>query len=87
MVLEAIPADLAAEISRSIKIPTIGIGAGVGCDGQILVTNDLLGLFEDFQPKFVRRYASLAQVMRDAFTRYIDDVREHRFPAEHEGYN
>ena len=86
MVLEAIPADLAAEISRSIKIPTIGIGAGVGCDGQILVTNDLLGLFEEFQPKFVRRYASLAQVMRDAFTRYIDDVREHRFPAEHEGY-
>lgn len=86
IVLEAIPADLATEISQAIKIPTIGIGAGVGCDGQILVTNDLLGLFEDFHPKFVRRYADLAQVMRNAFARYIDDVRERRFPAEHEGY-
>jgi 3-methyl-2-oxobutanoate hydroxymethyltransferase len=86
MVLEAIPADLAKEISQSVRIPTIGIGAGAGCDGQILVTNDLLGLFEDFQPKFVRRYAELARVMRDAFARYVNDVRERRFPAEHEMY-
>lgn len=86
MVLEAIPADFAKEISQMIPIPTIGIGAGGGCDGQILVTNDLLGLFEDFQPKFVRRYAELAQVMRDAFRRYIDDVRQHRFPAKDEEY-
>jgi len=86
MVLEAIPSDLAREISLSIKIPTIGIGAGVGCDGQILVTNDLLGLFEEFQPKFVRRYADLAKTMREAFTQYISDVRERRFPSEHEEY-
>lgn len=86
IVLEAIPADLATEISRAIPIPTIGIGAGVGCDGQVLVVNDLLGLFEDFQPKFVRRYAQLAQVMREAFARYRDDVQQSEFPSPNEGY-
>jgi 3-methyl-2-oxobutanoate hydroxymethyltransferase len=86
IVLEAIPSDLAAEISRAIPIPTIGIGAGVGCDGQILVTNDLLGLFEDFKPRFVRRYAHLAEEMRNAFTRYTEDVRARRFPSAEESY-
>ncbi|MBI3872197.1 MAG: 3-methyl-2-oxobutanoate hydroxymethyltransferase [candidate division Zixibacteria bacterium] len=86
IVLEGIPADLAAEITQQIPIPTIGIGAGVGCDGQILVTNDLLGLFEDFQPKFVRRYAHLAQTMREAFVRYVEDVRARQFPSKDESY-
>lgn len=86
IVLESIPAGLAAEISQAIEIPTIGIGAGVGCDGQILVTNDLLGLFPDFRPKFVRRYAELSTAMKDAFTRYRDDVRARRFPGPDESY-
>ena len=86
IVLEAITADLATEISRAIPIPTIGIGAGVGCDGQILVTNDMLGLFENFQPKFVRRYADLAAAMKEAFARYLEDVREGRFPGAEETY-
>jgi 3-methyl-2-oxobutanoate hydroxymethyltransferase len=86
MVLECIPADLAAEITRATPIPTIGIGAGVGCDGQILVTNDLLGLFEDFHPKFVRRYAELAPTMREAFGHFIEDVRSHRFPSAEESH-
>ncbi|MEW5702468.1 MAG: 3-methyl-2-oxobutanoate hydroxymethyltransferase [Candidatus Zixiibacteriota bacterium] len=84
IVIESVPADLAAEITRAIPIPTIGIGAGVGCDGQVLVTNDMLGLFEDFHPKFVRRYAELADTMRAAFAGYIDDVRERRFPSADE---
>jgi 3-methyl-2-oxobutanoate hydroxymethyltransferase len=86
IVLEAITADLATEISEAIPIPTIGIGAGPECDGQILVTNDILGLFEDFQPKFVRRYANLAVTMKDAFARYLEDVREGRFPSADETY-
>lgn len=87
IVLEAITADLATEISLAISIPTIGIGAGVGCDGQVLVTNDMLGLFEDFQPKYVRRYANLAAEMKDAFVRYVEDVREGRFPNAGEAYH
>jgi 3-methyl-2-oxobutanoate hydroxymethyltransferase len=86
IVLESIPAGLAAEISQAIEIPTIGIGAGVGCDGQILVTNDLLGLFPDFRPKFVRRYAELSLAMKDAFTRFRDDVRARKFPGPDESY-
>lgn len=86
MVLESIPAEVATKISESIAIPTIGIGAGVGCDGQILVTNDLLGLFPDFRPKFVRRYAELATSMKEAFTKYRDDVRAKRFPGPEESY-
>lgn len=86
IVLESIPAELASQISARITIPTIGIGAGVGCDGQILVTNDLLGLFPDFRPKFVRRYADLAATMKDAFTKYRDDVRAKRFPGKEESY-
>jgi len=86
VVLEAIPASLAGEITRAVAIPTIGCGAGPDCDGQILVTNDLLGLFEDFQPKFVRRYAHLAQAMRESFAHYVDDVRSRRFPSADESY-
>lgn len=87
IVLEAMTTDLAAEISQAIPIPTIGIGAGAGCDGQVLVTNDMLGLFEDFQPKYVRRYANLGGAMRDAFKRYVDDVRAGRFPNDDESYH
>jgi 3-methyl-2-oxobutanoate hydroxymethyltransferase len=86
IVLEAISSELAAEISEAIPIPTIGIGAGLNCDGQILVSNDMLGLFEDFQPKFVRQYARLAAEMREAFENYRDDVRDGRFPGEDEMY-
>ncbi len=86
IVLESIPAYLASQITAKIAIPTIGIGAGVGCDGQILVTNDLLGLFPDFRPKFVRRYADLASTMKDAFMKYRDDVRAKRFPGPEESY-
>jgi len=82
VVLEAVPARLAALISRSLTIPTIGIGAGAGCDGQVLVTHDLLGLFDRFTPKFVKRYANLADQMRNAFSAYRDDVQARSFPAE-----
>ena len=81
IVLEAVPARLAEYISRKISIPTIGIGAGAGCDGQVLVTHDLLGLFERFTPKFVRQYANLHETMNKAFKEYIDDVAAKRFPA------
>jgi 3-methyl-2-oxobutanoate hydroxymethyltransferase len=86
VVLEKIPAELATEISRNLEIPTIGIGAGAGCDGQILVTPDMLGLYTRFQPRFVRRYAEVASVMREAFERYVADVRAGDFPSEDESY-
>jgi 3-methyl-2-oxobutanoate hydroxymethyltransferase len=81
VVLEAIPDRVAELISRRIGIPTIGIGAGVGCDGQVLVTHDLLGLFDRFTPKFVKKYASLHAEMARAFAEYIEDVETRRFPA------
>lgn len=81
IVLESIPARLAEYISKHISIPTIGIGAGGGCDGQVLVTHDLLGLFERFTPKFVKQYANLHDAMKKAFVEYIDDVETKRFPA------
>ena len=86
IVLEKIPASLAAEISRDLVIPTLGIGAGAGCDGQILVTPDMLGLYTRFQPRFVRRYAELGQIMRGAFERYVHDVKSGDFPSEDESY-
>jgi len=86
LVLEKIPANLASEVSQQLKIPTIGIGAGNGCDGQILVTHDLLGLFEKFKPKFVRRYAKLAQEIRRATENYVNDVKATTFPNESEGF-
>jgi 3-methyl-2-oxobutanoate hydroxymethyltransferase len=86
IVLEKIPATLAAEISRGLAIPTLGIGAGSGCDGQILVTPDMLGLYTRFQPRFVRRYAEVAEVMRGAFERFVQDVKAGDFPSEDESY-
>ncbi len=86
VVLEKIPATLGARITESISIPTIGIGAGMQCSGQILVTHDMLGLFEDFRPRFVRRYAAMADDMDDAFRRYIQDVKSGHFPNESESY-
>ncbi|MBL8077879.1 MAG: 3-methyl-2-oxobutanoate hydroxymethyltransferase [Anaerolineales bacterium] len=81
LVLESVPARLAEYISRQISIPTIGIGAGPGCDGQVLVTHDVLGLFERFTPKFVKQYANFHAEMNKAFMDYIDDVESKRFPA------
>ncbi len=86
IVLEKIPAGLATEVSRSVDVPTIGIGAGPGCDGQILVTHDMLGLYTKFHPRFVRRYAHLAEAMRQAFEHYAADVRSRDFPSEDESY-
>ena len=82
LVLESVPARLAEYISKQISIPTIGIGAGVGCDGQVLVTHDLLGLFERFTPKFVKQYANFHAEMHKAFADYLEDVETKRFPAE-----
>jgi 3-methyl-2-oxobutanoate hydroxymethyltransferase len=86
VVLEGIPGPLAATITAELPIPTIGIGAGVSCDGQVLVTHDLLGLFTDFRPRFVRRYAELAGVISEAVARYVDDVRQARYPGPDETY-
>lgn len=82
LVLESIPARLAALITQTVSIPTIGIGAGAACDGQVLVTPDLLGLYERFTPKFAKQYAQLATTMRQAFAAYRDEVRARTFPAE-----
>jgi 3-methyl-2-oxobutanoate hydroxymethyltransferase len=81
LVLESVPARLAEYISKQISIPTIGIGAGAGCDGQVLVTHDMLGLFDRFTPKFVKQYTNFHAEMNKAFTDYIDDVESKRFPA------
>jgi 3-methyl-2-oxobutanoate hydroxymethyltransferase len=81
LVLESVPVQLAEYISQQISIPTIGIGAGAGCDGQVLVSHDLLGLFERFTPKFVKKYADLHAEMQKAFSEYIADVQAQQFPA------
>jgi len=86
LVLEGIPSRLGAAVSRELAIPTIGIGAGPGCDGQVLVSHDLLGLYLGHTPKFVRRYAELGDATRDAFERFVADVRARRFPSETESY-
>ncbi|MEZ5988046.1 MAG: 3-methyl-2-oxobutanoate hydroxymethyltransferase [Planctomycetota bacterium] len=86
IVLEKIPTSLGRRITERLTIPTIGIGAGPACDGQILVTHDMLGLFTRFHPRFVRRYANLAEEMVRAFKDYAEDVREGRFPTERESY-
>jgi 3-methyl-2-oxobutanoate hydroxymethyltransferase len=79
-VLEMVPADLAAEISGKISIPTIGIGAGGGCDGQVLVIHDLLGFDEDFNPKFLKKYANLGATIADALAKYDKEVKSGVFP-------
>lgn len=86
VVLEAIPAALARRITESVAIPTIGIGAGPHCDGQVLVLYDLLGLFDDFMPKFVRPYAHLKADALQALRRYKEEVEQQKFPAESESY-
>jgi 3-methyl-2-oxobutanoate hydroxymethyltransferase len=86
VVLELMPASLAARITESVSIPTIGIGAGVGCDGQVLVLPDLLGLNEGFTPKFLKRYANLADNVRDAVRAFGDDVKQHRYPSPDQSF-
>lgn len=86
VVLEKIPAALAADVTNSLSIPTIGIGAGNGCDGQVLVVQDMLGINKGFSPKFLRRYANLGDVMDKAFRSYIHDVKDGSFPSENEQY-
>lgn len=81
VVFECVPAKLAALISKQLRIPTIGIGAGAGCDGQVLVYQDMLGMFSDYQPKFVRRFADVGAVMREAFAEYKDEIQAEQFPA------
>jgi len=87
IVLEKIPRSLAAEITQAISVPTIGIGAGVECDGQILVVHDMLGLYERFNPRFVRKYAEMAEEMRKAFRAYREDVLSRKFPSDKESYD
>jgi 3-methyl-2-oxobutanoate hydroxymethyltransferase len=82
LVLECIPAEIAAKVTASIPIPTIGIGAGAGCDGQVLVLPDMLGMFDDLRPKFVKRYAELGEAIRAAVRQYCSEVQSGQFPAE-----
>ncbi len=86
IVLEKIPAELAAKVASELTIPIIGIGAGGGVDGQVLVMHDMLGINQGFSPRFLRRYANLAEVMTDAFRRYIADVKSSDFPSASEQY-
>jgi 3-methyl-2-oxobutanoate hydroxymethyltransferase len=87
VVLEKIPRKLADSVTSQLKIPTIGIGAGPNCAGQILVTHDMLGLTTEFNPRFVRHYASMADSMRSAVEHYVSDVRDHSFPKQKESYD
>ncbi len=86
IVFEKIPAELAARVSSSLTIPTIGIGAGVDCDGQVLVLHDMLGITQEFSPRFLRRYADLENTIEAAITGYISDVRGKSFPSDDESY-
>ena len=86
LVLESVPAAVATYISQQLEIPTIGIGAGHGCDGQVLVFHDALGMFDDILPRFVRRYANLGETMVEALATYRDEVRAREFPAEEHTY-
>ncbi len=86
LVLEKIPAQLAKDVSESIEIPTIGIGAGKHCDGQVLVTQDMLGITKEFKPRFLRRYLELFEAIGDATKRYISDVKQLDFPNDLEQY-
>lgn len=82
VVLECVPAKLAEIISKKLAIPTIGIGAGSGCDGQVLVYQDMLGMFSDYTPKFVRKFADVGSVMQEAFALYIKEIKNGKFPSE-----
>ncbi len=86
IVLEKVPSALAASITASLTVPTIGIGAGSGCDGQVLVWTDMMGMSTNFRPRFVRRYAELHEIMTNAVQRYVADVRSKDFPSAEESY-
>lgn len=86
VVLEKIPAALAKKVTDSLSIPTIGIGAGNHCDGQVLVLHDMLGMNDGFEPRFLRKYANIAEVMRNAVSNYTKDVKDGNFPNEEESY-
>ena len=86
VVLEGIPKKLADLVTEKLTIPTIGIGAGNGCDGQVLVYQDLLGMFSDFTPKFVKRYADIGEIMKEAFRQYFDEIQSGVFPGEEHQY-
>lgn len=86
LVLECVPAALATFITQTVSVPVIGIGSGAGCDGQILVCQDMLGLYADLAPKFVKRYGQVGEAIHQAFAAYIEDVRTGRFPAEEHSF-
>ena len=86
VVMEGVPSKLAAIVTEKLSIPTIGIGAGDKCDGQILVYQDMLGMFNDFTPKFVKKYENLGDRMRNAFATYIEEVKNGSFPSEEHGF-
>jgi 3-methyl-2-oxobutanoate hydroxymethyltransferase len=86
VVLEKVPMGLAGRITKALDIPTIGIGAGVGCDGQVLVIDDMLGLFTEFRPKFVKRYAELGRTADEAIAAYAAEVRARTFPADEHSF-
>ena len=87
MLLEAIPAPIAKRITERLKIPTIGIGAGVHCDGQVLVVHDMLGLFDRFTPKFAKRYVNLSELMVNAFETYREEVLKGSFPTDQHSFH
>ena len=86
VVLECVPAKLAEKISKTISIPTIGIGAGAGCDGQVLVYQDMLGMFGGFTPKFVKKFTDVGEIMKNAFNEYINEVKSGKFPKEEHSF-
>ncbi|MFZ1201413.1 MAG: 3-methyl-2-oxobutanoate hydroxymethyltransferase [Desulfobacterales bacterium] len=86
LILEAIPAPIAKLVTQAVSIPTIGIGAGVDCDGQVLVTHDMVALFDRFTPKFVKQYAKISNIITKAIADYRDDVQNRRFPAEEHSF-
>lgn len=86
IILEKIPLELSRRVTEKLEIPTIGIGAGPHCDGQVLVQHDMLGIFDKFHPRFVKRYAEIGKLMHDAFKQYIDEVRDGRFPNKEHSY-
>src|SRR5205085_338059 len=86
VVVECVPVDLAARITAALKVPTIGIGAGPGCDGQVLVSHDLLGLYDELRPRFVKQYSDLGSEIRRAVEAYCREVRAGAFPAEEHGF-
>jgi 3-methyl-2-oxobutanoate hydroxymethyltransferase len=87
LVLECVPSKLAKIVTESLSIPTIGIGAGRDCDGQVLVCQDMLGMFSDFTPKFVKKYANVGGVMKEAFTAFCREIQDGTFPAKEHGYD